>query len=140
MGRRDSDASPIIVDANGCAASSPASIRMVLPELPQSSGPAGAAKPAAPRPSMVTSGGSDGRADGVRVGAWRVVGNGGPAVGNGTEQGIAMRNGLVTRNAQHAGDRARRGNDHAIGHSHPIHYNNLTRSKSLWYLSWASIR
>ena len=66
MGRLDSDASPIIVDANGCAASSPANMRMVLPELPQSSGPEGAAKPAAPRPSMVTSGGSDGRADGVR--------------------------------------------------------------------------
>ena len=37
IGRRLSDASPTSVVENGCAASNPASMRIVEPELPQSS-------------------------------------------------------------------------------------------------------
>ena len=48
MGRRLSEASPTSVKLPCCAASSPASMRMVEPELPQSSGaPAGWKLPAA---------------------------------------------------------------------------------------------
>ena len=42
IGRRDSERSPISVDVNGCAATTPASMRIVLPELPQSSASPGA--------------------------------------------------------------------------------------------------
>ena len=38
IGRRDSDASPMIVVGNGQAARMPASSRIVVPELPASSG------------------------------------------------------------------------------------------------------
>ena len=41
MGRRESDASPIICVVNGCAASTPDIMRIVEPELPASSGPDG---------------------------------------------------------------------------------------------------
>ena len=41
MGRRDSDSSPISSLVNGCPARMPDSMRMVEPELPQSSGAAG---------------------------------------------------------------------------------------------------
>ncbi len=50
MGRRESDASPTSTDAKGCAASRPASRRMVVPELPQSSGAVGARSPWRPTP------------------------------------------------------------------------------------------
>ena len=54
MGRRESDRSPTSVVTNGCAATTPASIRMVLPELPQSSGRDGAASPRKLRPVTAT--------------------------------------------------------------------------------------
>ena len=54
IGRRLSDSSPIMVEANGWAVRTPASIRIVLPELPASSAPAGAFSPRIPRPSMRT--------------------------------------------------------------------------------------
>jgi hypothetical protein len=41
MGRRDSDSSPTNSVANFCPAKMPLNIRMVDPELPQSSGPLG---------------------------------------------------------------------------------------------------
>ena len=46
IGRRLSEASPVSVVANGCAASTPISSRVVVPELPASSGPAGGREPA----------------------------------------------------------------------------------------------
>ena len=46
IGRRDSEASPTRVDKKGWAATTPASMRMVLPELPQSSGAGGRAQAA----------------------------------------------------------------------------------------------
>ncbi len=52
IGRRLREASPIIVVVNGCAASTPAIIRIVDPELPASSGPSGAASPRMPRPEI----------------------------------------------------------------------------------------
>jgi hypothetical protein len=66
IGRRESDASPIRVDTKGCAARTPLSIRIVLPELPQSRGPGGAARPRRPRPSIVTTAGSPSRCGVVR--------------------------------------------------------------------------
>ena len=45
IGRRESEASPTRVDIKGWAATTPPSMRMVLPELPQSSGAAGARRP-----------------------------------------------------------------------------------------------
>ena len=39
IGRRESEASPINVDKKGCAATTPPSMRMVLPELPCTSPP-----------------------------------------------------------------------------------------------------
>ena len=53
IGRRCSESSPVIVVANGWPARMPASIRMVLPELPASSGAPGARQAAQGRgPSM----------------------------------------------------------------------------------------
>ena len=54
MGRRDSDSSPITVVVNGCAASTPDIMRIVVPELPASRGTDGAAKRPSPRPMTVT--------------------------------------------------------------------------------------
>ena len=54
IGRRDSDASPISVAVNGWPARTPASRRIVVPELPASSGPAGERSCPKPRPSRVT--------------------------------------------------------------------------------------
>ena len=56
IGRRDSERSPVSVVTNGCAATTPASMRIVLPELPQSSVSVGACSPRTPRPAMRTSG------------------------------------------------------------------------------------
>ena len=125
IGRRDSEASPIKVDKNGWAATTPASIRIVLPELPQSSGADAARRPRRPRPSMVTSGGSSPARAGVRetmapscadagerrraIGAGRVVGNGGSAVGDGGQESVTMRDRFVAGHAQHARDAAARG-------------------------------
>src|SRR5271166_4359181 len=53
IGRRDSDSSPIISMVKGWPATMPASMRMVDPELPQLSGPAGSHS-RGPSPSMVT--------------------------------------------------------------------------------------
>ena len=50
IGRRDSDASPTSTLSNGCAASNPASRRMPVPALPQSSSPSGALRPSTPTP------------------------------------------------------------------------------------------
>ena len=55
IGRRLSEASPVSVVLNGWAARIPASMRIVLPEFPASSVPAGAANPRMPRPSMRSS-------------------------------------------------------------------------------------
>ena len=55
IGRFDSDASPMSVDANGCAESRPASRRMVVPELPQSRGAADARRPKRPLPCTTSS-------------------------------------------------------------------------------------
>ena len=54
IGRRDSDASPTSVAENGCPASTPASRRIVVPELPASSGADGEQSCPKPRPSRVT--------------------------------------------------------------------------------------
>ena len=54
IGRRDNDASPIMVAVNGRAASSPAIIRIVVPEFPASSGPPANASREAPSQSIVT--------------------------------------------------------------------------------------
>jgi hypothetical protein len=54
IGRRDSDSSPIIVDVNGWAARIPASMRIVVPEFPASSGADGERNWRRPRPSIVT--------------------------------------------------------------------------------------
>ncbi len=109
MGRRDSDSSPIIVDAKGWAARTPASIRIVLPEFPASSDAAGARKPAQPatvdakaqslgRPASFF----DRDAKGAQaiegrsaVAAGRIAMDGRRAVGESREQGIAVRDGLV---------------------------------------------
>ena len=49
MGRRESDASPMSVNSPSCAASSPEIMRIVEPELPQSSGlPDGFTRPPTP--------------------------------------------------------------------------------------------
>ena len=109
IGRRDSDSSPVIVDANGWAARTPASIRIVLPEFPASSGAAGVRRP--PRPSARDAkaqslGGSAGffdryakAAQAVQrrsaVAAGRVAMNRGGAVSQSGEQGVAVRDGLV---------------------------------------------
>ncbi len=50
IGRLDSDASPTSVESNGCPASRPASRRMPVPALPQSSSPRGAFRPSTPTP------------------------------------------------------------------------------------------
>ena len=42
IGRPESDASPVRRERKGCPASSPASRRIVVPELPQSMSPGGA--------------------------------------------------------------------------------------------------
>lgn len=52
MGREQSEASPVISVSNGCPASSPASRRMPVPELPMSRMPAGGCS-APPVPLMV---------------------------------------------------------------------------------------
>ena len=54
IGRRLSDASPMIVEANGRPARAPTSRRIVVPELPASSGASGARHAATPRPATVT--------------------------------------------------------------------------------------
>ncbi len=54
IGRRLSDASPTMVLAKGCAARMPDISRVVVPELPASSGPWGACSPRRPRPTIVT--------------------------------------------------------------------------------------
>ena len=54
IGRRLRDRSPVKVDWNGCAASNPVIIRIVEPELPQSSAVCGSRRPSAPRPRMRT--------------------------------------------------------------------------------------
>ncbi len=48
------DRSPVKVDWKGCAASNPVSIRIVEPELPQSSAVWGSRRPSTPRPRMRT--------------------------------------------------------------------------------------
>ena len=55
IGRRDSDSSPVSSLSNSCAASSPASSRIVVPELPQSRDAAAARKPRMPRPVICES-------------------------------------------------------------------------------------
>ena len=53
MGRRERDSSPMSVKRPVCGASRPEIMRMVVPELPQSSGPAvGVTRPATPVISM----------------------------------------------------------------------------------------
>src|SRR5579884_2594727 len=54
MGRRESEASPTRVTSKGAAASRPASRRMVVPELPQSSEPDGGRRPRSPRPTTTS--------------------------------------------------------------------------------------
>src|SRR5579884_289524 len=54
MGRRESEASPTSVTGKGAAASRPANRRMVVPELPQSSGPDGSRSPRSPRPATTS--------------------------------------------------------------------------------------
>ncbi len=51
MGRVDRLASPMSTDRNGAAASVPATNRIVVPELPQSSGAPGSVKAERPSPS-----------------------------------------------------------------------------------------
>jgi hypothetical protein len=53
IGRRCSDSSPVMDVVKGCAARMPASIRMVLPELPASSTADDARRPRMPRPATV---------------------------------------------------------------------------------------
>ncbi len=50
IGRLDSEASPMSSDGKSWAASTPASRRIVVPELPQSSGPSAARRPFRPEP------------------------------------------------------------------------------------------
>ena len=52
IGRRESEASPPITVRNSWAATTPASSRIVVPELPASSAPAAAVRPLSPRPSI----------------------------------------------------------------------------------------
>ena len=109
MGRRDNDSSPAIVDANGWAARTPASIRIVLPELPASSTPAGARRPPRPRPSMRKLNPSDVRPTSsmddakpaeaferrAAVAAGRIAMNRGCAIGQSRKQGITVGDRLV---------------------------------------------
>jgi hypothetical protein len=64
IGRRDNEASPTSVVVNGWAATTPLSMRIVLPELPQSSALDGGLRPPTPRPSMATTRGSPSRSAG----------------------------------------------------------------------------
>ena len=113
IGRLDSDASPPMTVLNGCAASSPASRRIDVPELAASSGPAGARRPPSPSPSIVTAAGRarDAHAEALEagqrrgaVGARRVAGEVRRAVGDGGEHRVAVRNRLVAGDAQASGD------------------------------------
>ena len=55
IGRVDRDSSPLSSEAKGCAESSPASNRMVVPELPQSSALAAALRRRMPKPRTAAS-------------------------------------------------------------------------------------
>ena len=99
IGRRVSDASPMMVVRNGCAAASPDSSRIVVPELAASTGPAAAVRPWRPRPVISTSAPRfcDRDAEGAQAGEGRrAVGAGGiagdmrGALGDGAEQCVAM--------------------------------------------------
>ena len=50
MGRRESDASPVSAEKNGCAARIPSRRRSVVPEFPASRTPCGSFKPCRPTP------------------------------------------------------------------------------------------
>ncbi len=54
IGRRQSDASPVMVVVNGWAATTPVSRRMVVPEFAASSAMEGRSRPPSPRPTMST--------------------------------------------------------------------------------------
>ena len=56
IGRRRSEASPVMTLVNRWPARAPDSSLRVVPELPASRGPVGAPRPPTPRPSMVTTG------------------------------------------------------------------------------------
>ncbi len=123
IGRRCSESSPVIVARKGWAARIPASMRIVLPELPASSTPRGRDAARAGRgrrrvirrpprrarsarwrrraPRRQLSVDAQSRAGGVAVDRGRAVGHRG-------EQRVAMRDGLVARRAHaaaHAGGR-----------------------------------
>ena len=54
IGRERNDSSPVNVDLKSCPARIPASKRIVLPLLPQSSGPDGSRNPSIPAPVIAT--------------------------------------------------------------------------------------
>ena len=124
MGRRESDASPISVKLPCCGASRPEIMRMVEPELPQSSGrSAGVTRP----PTPVTSTDAivepaDLRAQRLHAGERRgAVGAGGEvgearsAFGKGAQHCVAMADGLVAGQAQASDDVACRADDAFLG-------------------------
>jgi hypothetical protein len=114
MGRRVREWSPMRVKVCGWGAMRPESMRMVEPELPQSSGAVGWRKaPAVPVTSMTAvravAGGGDGCAEGghagergVRVGAGGEVGEARGAFGEAGEHGVAVGDGLVAGDGEGA--------------------------------------
>ena len=142
IGRRVSEASPNSVVAKGWAARTPASIRMVRPGIATVEPGRGRDKPAAgpgPRSSPGPSSGAAGACDTPRaarqasvdctVGAGRVVGERGDAVGQGGQNRVAMRDRLVAGNSDSASHGAG-GSNHE---RHAVHYSNLTGFPALWY-------
>ena len=116
MGRRESEASPMSVKRPCCGASRPEIMRMVEPELPQSSGcDGGVTRPATPVISTASGAGAvdfcaqrlhagEGRG---AIGAGGEVGEARSAFGEAAEHGVAMADGFVAGQAKAADDVAR---------------------------------
>ncbi len=124
MGRRRSDASPVSSETKGCAASTPASMRMVEPELPQSSGALGPAgsRPALYRDDMLSPimvHGDPQRSQALQgagaVAAGREVVEAAGALGERRQHRVAMADALVAGQPQVA-FKVRRGVDRAFAH------------------------
>ncbi len=135
IGRRESDASPPITVRNSCAATMPDRSRIVVPELPASSGPSGGSQPAqaaAVNLDDACRGAPDRHAERLQagerreaVGAGQVAADGGAAVGQGRQHRVTVRDRLVAGDSKDAGHSCRRRHQGGVGWRvrHVAHYN-----------------
>ena len=123
MGRRESDSSPIMVAVKGWAARIPASMRIVVPELPASSGSevAEASSFYGDRVAVARDVDTESTQAVQRrgaVGAGRVVAQFRASLRERGQQRVAVGNGLVAGHSQSSLHARRRGNRHSRSHRH----------------------